>query len=108
MWAWVKSFEDLSGVDGGKHCDNEEFLREVMEFAREVYLPFLAASSDAVVKGEDSTQVTLWPGSSSPINHVQPSFKYQHKCLLRIKESFARLSSSEQETVKQMIGNSLE
>ena len=43
VWAWVRKFEDLSGLEeeSGGHCDNKAFLREILTFAGEVYLPFL-------------------------------------------------------------------
>lgn len=81
------------------YCDNEMFLSDMMSFASEVYLPFLAANSGAVEQGLTKTEVTLWQGSQ-PIHHSQPSFKYQHKCYHRIKQSFQNLTEHQRQSLK--------
>ena len=97
VWAWIKLFEDLSGVDPDKSfCDNNLYLTEMLQFASDVYLPFLQANSEAVEAKKPLTEVTLWQ-ETNPIVHQQPSFKYQHKCYQRIKESFDQLSKDDKE-----------
>ena len=89
VWSWVRRFEDLSGLEEA-HCDNKGYLKEMLTFAGEVYLPFLAANSAALAAGEKELKVNLW--KENPIEHVQPVFKYQDKCFQRIKQSYASLS----------------
>ena len=100
-WAWVKKFEDLSGVDGG-HCDNTQYLQDVLQFASDVYLPFLAANNQALLADQKTVEVTLWP-DSSPLVHSQPAFKYQQKCYQRIKQSFSNLPQDAQDRLITMM-----
>ena len=88
MWSWTRRFEDLSGVSEA-HCDNNEFLKEMLTFAGEVYLPFLAANSSAIAAGDKTMKVNLW--RENTIKHEQPVFKYQDKCYSRLKKSFTSL-----------------
>eukprot|EP00092_Neocalanus_flemingeri_P068150 GFUD01083231.1.p1 GENE.GFUD01083231.1~~GFUD01083231.1.p1 ORF type:complete len:237 (+),score=56.64 GFUD01083231.1:395-1105(+) len=88
VWSWVRKFEDLSGLEKA-HCDNKEYLKEILTFAGEVYFPFLAANRAALATGEKELKVNLW--KENPIEHIQPVFKYQDKCFLRIKQSYASL-----------------
>jgi len=88
VWSWVRKFEDLSGLEEG-HCDNKEYLREMLTFAGEVYLPFLAANRAAISAGEKQFKVNLW--KENPIEHIQPVFKYQEKCFQRIQQKYASL-----------------
>jgi len=88
VWSWVRKFEDLSGLDDA-HCDNKEYLKEMLTFAGEVYFPFLAANRVALAAGEKEVRVNLW--KENPIEHSQPVFKYQDKCFQRIQDSYASL-----------------
>jgi hypothetical protein len=83
-WAWVRRMEDLSGPPADHHADSS-FLEEMLGFAGSVYLPFLAANRAALAKGEKEVRVTLWPSSAEPLEHCQPVFRYQEKCLARIQ-----------------------
>ena len=59
VWAWIRLFEDLSGVDPDKlSCDNSQYLTEMLQFASDVYLPFLQANSAAVEAKKSKTEVT--------------------------------------------------
>jgi len=99
VWSWIRRFEDLSGLDTA-HCDNEGYLKEMLSFAGEVYLPFLAANSAALAAGEKQLTVSLW--KENPIEHVQPVFKYQDKCYKRIQQSYADLSPSDKKRAQEL------
>jgi hypothetical protein len=71
------------------HCDNKEYLKEMLIFAGEVYFPFLSANRAALVGGEKELTVNLW--KDNPIEHSQPVFTYQDKCFQRIQDSYASL-----------------
>jgi len=88
VWAWVRRFEDLSGLEEA-HSDNTTFLQEILSFAGQVYLPFLAANSAAIEAGLKEVTVELW--EEDPIQHTQPIFRYQQKCFQRILASHAGL-----------------
>ena len=100
VWAWIRKFEDLSGLETA-HCDNAEFLREILSFAGEVYLPFLAANSAALDSGDKEVSVSLW--REDPILHTQPTFKYQQKCFKRIRQSYAELLPDQKERAKKLL-----
>ena len=105
VWAWIRLFEDLSGVDEDAFCDNNRVLSNLLNFAAEVYLPFLRSNSKAVEDGQSTTQVTLWNNSQTPITHEQPSFKYQNKCYNRIKEKFNQLGKDDQTDIVKYLKN---
>ena len=46
-WAWIKRFEDLSGVEPS-HSDSQQYIQDILQFASAVYLPFLAANNKAL------------------------------------------------------------
>ena len=100
VWAWTRKVEDLSGLEAA-HCDNVQFLQEILTFAGEVYLPFLAANSAALYAGEKEVSVSLW--RADPILHTQPVFKYQQKCFKRIRQSYAELPPDYKERVKKLL-----
>ena len=102
-WAWVKKFEDLSGVEVA-HCDNTQYVREILQFASDVYLPFLAANNQALLEEKKTVEVMLWP-QASPLVHSQPAFKYQQKCYQRIRQSFSNLPRDAQEKLIDMMSH---
>ena len=100
-WAWIKKFEDLSGAEPCQ-SDSSQYMREVLQFASDVYLPFLAANSKAIAENKKTVEVTLWEGSS-PLQHTQPAFKYQQKCYQRIRQAFSKLPQDAQHTLIDMM-----
>ena len=100
-WSWVKKFEDLSGVEPC-HSDSRQYVQDILQFASDVYLPFLAANSRAIADNKKEVEVTLWEGSG-PLQHSQPTFKYQQKCYQRIKQSFNDLPQDAQDKVIDMM-----
>jgi len=103
VWTWVRLFEDLSGMEGDSYCENQKFLEEILNFAAQVYLPFLEANSKSVLDNKQTTEVVLWKNSDSAMNHSQPTFKYQHKCFLRIKEAYQRLEKNEKDALDDLL-----
>ena len=61
LWAWIRKFEDLSGVgmEGEEEAAYEsgEVVTRLLEFAVQVYLPFLRANSLAIDNGEKTVAV---------------------------------------------------
>ena len=69
VWSWVRKFEDLSGLEEA-HCDNKEYLKEMLTFAGEVYFPFLSANRAALAAGEkraESKSVEGEPHRTHPV-----------------------------------------
>jgi len=90
-WAWIRRLEDLSGLEeGGGEYSATDFLDRMLNFAAEVYLPFLAANRAAIKAGEKEVETTLWK-STHPLEHRQPVFRYQDKCLTRIQTALKAL-----------------
>jgi len=103
VWTWIRLFEDLSGVDGDSYCENQKFLEEMLKFAAQVYLPFLEANSSSVLENKPTTEVVLWQNCETPQNHSQPTFKYQHKCFLRIKQTYQQLEEKEKDVLNELL-----
>ena len=59
LWAWIRHFEDLSGVQGDAVYDGEEVVARLLQFAGQVYLPFLRANSSAIERGEKEVKVSF-------------------------------------------------
>ena len=87
---WVRQLDDLSGLDGA-WLDPEtplpEMTHNLLEICGDSYLPFLAANAAAIDAGEE--EVSLSIGAS---RFVQPPFRYQVKCLSRLRALYAGLS----------------
>ena len=107
VWTWVRLMEDLSGVEeDSAFCDNRQLVADMAKFAGDVYLPFLAANSSCVAENKPMVEVSLWASSAEAVAHQQPTFKYQHKCYNRIKESFASLPPGDRDRVTQLLASS--
>ena len=56
LWAWIRKFEDLSGVgvEGEEEVlyEGGEVVDSLLQFTAQVYLPFLRANSSAIDNGE--------------------------------------------------------
>lgn len=102
-WAWVRRMEDLSGLQEGEgeHQD-VGYVREMLQFVAEVYLPFLAANRKALAADEKEVSATLW-AATSPLQHSQPVFRYQDKCLTRIQNALAGLSEPASTDVRRIL-----
>jgi len=79
-WAWVRRMEDMSGLEadvlGQEGLEDSQYVREVM--------------------------VTLW-GSKEPLEHRQPVFGYQAKCLSRIQAALANLPADANKQAKDLL-----
>ena len=63
--------------------------RGLLDLAGSVYLPFLAANHEAYEAGASDVQLTA-------LGHAfrQHPFKYQVKCLTRLRQTFSRLDAA--------------
>ncbi len=96
---WTMQLDDASGVEGEWREDNfAPAVGELLGFAGEVYLPFLAANAAALSAGRDSFSVTLMG-----VDYAQASFKYQARCLEVLRERFAALPMEARERLQDLL-----
>ena len=89
---WTRRLDDASGVDGDWWPPAEALAgpaRGLLDLAGSVYLPFLAANHEAYEAGASDVQLTA-------LGHAfrQHPFKYQVKCLTRLRQTFSRLDAA--------------
>jgi glutathione S-transferase len=101
--AWVERMEDLSGCEPGPddwfdRAQASEALRPLLEEVGRVYAPFLLQNARAAQAGEES-----WEGEIDGRPWRQPTFPYQARCLMWIREAFAALSAPDQAAARALI-----
>lgn len=98
---WVRRLDDASGVEG-EWARREQALdgwtKALLQLAGDVYLPFLTANEIAFDKGLDRLEIHAWglPYTLSP-------FKFQAKCLDRLRQRFAALSEPDREALRPVL-----
>ncbi len=99
---WVDHVDDASGIEGewleGAQAGSP-LLDGLLAICRDVYLPFLGANAAAVAAGQDSFEVEL---RGRP--YAQGSFRYQAKCLVRLRERYAALDAASRNRVDDALG----
>ena len=100
-WAWVRAMEDQSGHDSDEEWEVTEAAKEMMRFAADVYLPFLAANRAALANGEKEVRLGLWGGE---VEHQQPVFKYQEKCYQILEKIYRELPESDRVRCREILG----
>ncbi|MGA0605974.1 glutathione S-transferase N-terminal domain-containing protein [Phenylobacterium sp. VNQ135] len=89
---WLMQMDDASGVEGEwRPGTPAAVVDDLLAFAGDIYLPFLAANARAVAAGEPDFALDLPGGRWS-----QGSFKYQAKCLEALRQAWAALPSETQ------------
>jgi glutathione S-transferase len=98
---WLAHAEDWSGVEG-EDWDEEpcEAVLDILQIAGAVYAPFLAANANAIEARTDSLSFT-----AMGYDFAQPVFKYQAKCLLDLRERYAKLSDTDKARADAWIGD---
>jgi len=101
--AWLDRVEDLSGlqVEEGAWptlADLAPSLKPLLDEIGRVYVPFLLANARAVAAGEKDFATEIdgraW---------TQPTFPYQAKCLMWLREGFAALPADAQKAVADVL-----
>ncbi len=103
VFAWVDLIEDLSGAEPADADwitgDNvPPTLRALLAELACGYVPVMIANAAALRAGADRVE-TLVDGKP----WVQQPFPYQGKCLLWLRESFARLGEDDQRRVSDLL-----
>ncbi len=96
-WRWVTHMADTSGVEGvwlDAGESGSELLAGLIRLCTEVYLPFLAANLAAISAGEDRFALEI-----RGMRYEQSVFRYQAKCLERLRERYAALADSDRAAV---------
>ena len=86
---WVRRLDDASGVEGEWYPREQAiggWTKALLRIAGELYLPFLVANAEAFGNGVERLEINVWgrPYALAP-------FKYQVKCLQRLRSKFAAL-----------------
>lgn len=113
VWAWVWTMDDLSGhePEGGgdsglRSTDIPAAAMKLLKFIAECYLPFLAANDQALSTGESEVKVRIFGGEVSglpQVEHRQPPFKYQQRCLKALQAQHDTLQGSDKDLVREVL-----
>lgn len=98
---WTRRLDDASGVDGEWSARDEAlsgFAEALLKIAGELYLPFLVANKDAYQRGLERLEINVWG-----LDYVLSPFKYQVKCLERLRSRFASLSRVDREALRPIL-----
>jgi glutathione S-transferase len=98
--AWLDRVEDLSGLDPRdadwiSAADMRTALAPLLREIGRVYAPFLIANARAVQAGAKNFETEI---DGRP--WTQPTFPYQAKCLMWIREEFSALAPADQAAVR--------
>lgn len=99
VYAWTEVMEDLSGLEPRKEDWANanalpESFRGLLGEVGYFHAPFLLANADALERGADQVETEI---AGRP--WVQKPFPYQRKCLVWLRESYARLAPDAKATV---------
>ncbi|GAC1339713.1 MAG: glutathione S-transferase family protein [Beijerinckiaceae bacterium] len=86
---WVRRLDDASGVDGvwyPRETALAGMTEALLKIAGELYLPFLIANAAAFAEGLERLEINVWG-----LRYALAPFKYQVKCLQRLRDKFAAL-----------------
>ncbi len=98
---WARRLDDASGVEGEWWPADAALsgaARALLELAGAVYLPFLAANAEAHGAGAEHVAFTA-------LGHAfrQATFRYQVKCLARLRQAFAGLDAAARGTIEAVL-----
>ncbi|HYZ22862.1 MAG TPA: glutathione S-transferase family protein [Rhodopila sp.] len=99
---WVRRLDDASGVDGAwapREAALSGWAEALLGIAGELYLPFLAANERAFTQGLQRLEIEAWG-----LRYTLVPFKYQVKCLQRLRERFAALPPSGRDALRPVLG----
>lgn len=95
---WLDHIDDASGFDGKWSSEVTPVIAELLKVAGDTYLPYLAANSRAIEKGETAFTVDLPEG-----RFTQDTFKYHKKCLDRLRDEWAQLTPEHREKLSEFL-----
>ncbi len=95
---WLDHIDDSSGFEGEWVPELTPTLKELLRIAGDTYLPFLIANSNAIDKGQETFTADLPEGF-----FTQDVFKYQKKCLNRLRDEWAKLAPEHRELLSEFL-----
>ncbi len=101
VYDWIRRMNDLSGVEGAWRADLRPETRALLAYAARTYLPFMAANLDALRAGNSRVELEV---DGHP--YAQGAFKYQGKCLDRLRKRLANVSGSSREPLLSILEES--
>lgn len=100
-YRWLAHMDDLSGNEGQWSEEPSACALELTRISDEVYAPFLAANAAAAEAGEESFSFEAMGHS-----YRQGTFKYQVKCLAKLRAHYEALSDTDRTRTGDWISNS--
>ena len=97
----MRRLDDASGVDGAWSSREQalgKWAEALLQIAGELYLPFLVTNAEALTKGFERLEIRVWG-----LPYMLAPFKYQVKCLERLRSQFADLDAEDQAALKPIL-----
>jgi glutathione S-transferase len=101
---WVRRLDDASGVEGEWYPRERAlgaWAEALLQFAGELYLPFLVANADAFARGLERLEIEAWG-----LPYALAPFKYQVKCLELLRGKLAALDEEDRAALKPILTRS--
>jgi glutathione S-transferase len=98
---WLRRLDDASGVDGEWYPRErvlDGWVEALLRIAGELYLPFLAANAQAFARGLERLEIEVWG-----LPYALAPFKYQVKCLHRLRGKFAALDARDRDGLQPIL-----
>ena len=102
VFQWVQDLDDASGIDGewrNPQDPSPAGLERVARLAGAVFLPMAQAHVNAMVQGAARAQATCLGRSYEGVANT-----YTARCLLQLKDQFAKLTPEAQTRLTQILG----
>lgn len=100
---WARRLDDASGVEGDWHTPEASvtpWVEALLRLAGEFYLPFLEANAQAYAEGRERLELDALGGT-----YVLQPFKFQVKCLERLRRLFAELSADNLDLIRPVLSH---
>jgi glutathione S-transferase len=102
-YRWLEHVDDMSGVEGewdAPEAALPDAVASILKVIGSVYLPFLIANAKALAAGEESVRLTALGH-----DYRQGVFKYQAKCLVDLRASYAALPDAARVRIEPLLAD---
>jgi glutathione S-transferase len=99
---WIHHVHDLSGHEGIWRAEGvplPKAVHQLLQLAGDAYLPFLLANEAALLVGRDELRI-----SAHGLEYIQAPFKYQARCLAKLREAYGQLSQDAHDELDPILG----
>ena len=100
-YRWVLHMHDLSGIEGQWRTDDQPLsavVEKLLHIAGEFYFPFLLANARAHQAADEEFSF-----EAGGMPYSQGVFKYQVKCLARLRQAYQSLSESAKNELQELL-----